>query len=248
MRIRTLSQKVATNERLISMGTVVAGMVHEVRNPLNGIINALRPVRQLLEPGQQDVRELVELALGCADRINALAGRILAQGRAGESTWSEVNVAENLAFAVQLLGFKAPEGVKLVSRFDVNQPVLVIGESGALGQVWINLIENAIDAVGQRGEVVVELEREKGRVGVRISDSGPGVPRAVRDRIFEPFFTTKDVGRGTGLGLAIVRQIIERHRGKIDLVSPPSGGATFVVSLPDSESPIENEKEVRTTP
>jgi signal transduction histidine kinase len=100
-----------------------------------------------------------------------------------------------------------------------------------VNQVWMNLIDNALDAVGHGGHVDVSASREMDHVVVRVIDDGPGIPDAIRGRIFDPFFTTKGVGEGTGLGLDIVRRLVQRHEGEIDVQSRP-GRTEFRVSLP----------------
>jgi signal transduction histidine kinase len=100
-----------------------------------------------------------------------------------------------------------------------------------LNQVWMNLIDNAIDAVNTGGHITVIAARERERVHVRVVDDGPGVPPEIKGRIFDPFFTTKGVGEGTGLGLDIVRRLLQRHDGDISLESEP-GHTEFQVRLP----------------
>jgi signal transduction histidine kinase len=108
-------------------------------------------------------------------------------------------------------------------------PVMAYG--GELNQVWLNLIDNALDAVDSGGRVDVSADREGGKLVVRIADDGPGIPEGILPRIFDPFFTTKPVGQGTGLGLDIVRRLVNRHDGAIDVESRP-GHTVFTVSLP----------------
>jgi signal transduction histidine kinase len=107
----------------------------------------------------------------------------------------------------------------------------VMAYGGELNQVWLNLIDNALDAAGTGGRVEVSAGQEGGKLVVRISDNGPGIPEGIRPRIFDPFFTTKPVGQGTGLGLDIVRRLVIRHDGAIDVESRP-GRTVFTVSLP----------------
>jgi signal transduction histidine kinase len=107
----------------------------------------------------------------------------------------------------------------------------VRGFSGELNQVWMNLIDNALDAVGPGGQVEIAATHDGGAVLVRVVDDGPGIPADIRTRIFDPFFTTKSVGEGTGLGLDIVRRLIQRHNGEIDVESRP-GRTEFHVRLP----------------
>jgi len=108
-------------------------------------------------------------------------------------------------------------------------PVMAYG--GELNQVWLNLIDNALDAVDSGGRVEVSADREGQKLVVRIADNGPGIPEGVLPRIFDPFFTTKPVGQGTGLGLDIVRRLVNRHDGQIDVESRP-GHTVFTVTLP----------------
>jgi signal transduction histidine kinase len=105
------------------------------------------------------------------------------------------------------------------------------GVGAELNQVWINLIDNALDAVGTGGEVIVSAKSERGRVLVEIVDDGPGIPPEIRPQIFDPFFTTKGVGKGRGLGLDVVRRLVSRHDGSVEVESIP-GRTTFRVNLP----------------
>jgi signal transduction histidine kinase len=105
------------------------------------------------------------------------------------------------------------------------------GYGGELNQVWANLIDNALDAVSENGRVMVTARAEAGRVVVRVTDDGSGIPAEVKGRIFDPFFTTKPVGKGTGLGLDIVRRLVDQNNGAIEVESEP-GRTEFRVSLP----------------
>ena len=117
-------------------------------------------------------------------------------------------------------------------RENLPAQALVHGNSGMLGQVFINLIQNAIHAMDGSGEISVSMSEGAGVWVVRICDNGPGIPEDIRKKIFDPFFTTKPVGQGTGLGLSTVYSIIERHKGSIAAEDAPGGGACFVIRLP----------------
>jgi signal transduction histidine kinase len=114
-------------------------------------------------------------------------------------------------------------------------PLLVNSFGSELNQVWTNLIDNAIDAMGGKGELRVRTYRQDNCVVVEIGDNGPGIPADIKPRIFEPFFTTKGVGQGTGLGLDTVQRIVKKHRGTIQVQSKP-GDTRFQVWLPLAES------------
>jgi signal transduction histidine kinase len=142
-----------------------------------------------------------------------------------------VNVEESLTETLAVLRGKARErGASLAVSVEESLPP-VRGIAAELNQVWSNLIDNALDAVGRGGHVEVSAARRDSWIDVRVTDDGAGIPADIRDRIFDPFFTTKDVGQGTGLGLDIVRRIVAQHDGDIAITSAP-GRTVFTVALP----------------
>jgi signal transduction histidine kinase len=116
-----------------------------------------------------------------------------------------------------------------VRQFDPEMPALPL-DVRQMEQVFLNVLQNAVQAINGPGRIVLATRRAGGRVEVVVSDSGPGIPPATMERIFKPFFTTK--AQGTGLGLAIVRNIVHAHGGTIQVANPESGGAEFVIALP----------------
>jgi len=130
-----------------------------------------------------------------------------------------------------MLGGKKREKAALVTLEVADDLPRAHAVGAELNQVWMNLLDNALDAIPEGGHVTVEAKRELDRVVVRITDNGPGIPPEIAGRIFDPFFTTKPVGKGTGLGLDIVRRILQRHQGEIELESAP-GRTQFRVVLP----------------
>ncbi len=152
-----------------------------------------------------------------------------------EAVPEPVDVGQGLANTLVVLRAKAKgKSVGLSMNVEKNLPS-VNGFGGELNQVWANLLDNALDAVGKGGRVELAANRESGAVVVRVIDNGPGVPAEVRDRIFDPFFTTKPIGEGTGLGLDIVRRLVQRHNGRVELDSSP-GRTEFRVTLPVAET------------
>jgi signal transduction histidine kinase len=146
-------------------------------------------------------------------------------------TVDAVRVEESLTDTLTLIGSKARrKSVSLELKVDPGLPV-VQGVVGELGQVWLNLIDNAIDAAPEGGHVTVSAGRERNSVVVRVIDNGGGIAAADLDRIFEPFFTTKPVGQGSGLGLDLARALVHSHRGSIEVASRP-GRTEFRVCLP----------------
>jgi signal transduction histidine kinase len=146
-----------------------------------------------------------------------------------------VDIVRSLETTLTILNHKLKRGV-VVEREYEKIPLLVNSFGSELNQVWTNIIDNAIDAMGGKGEIRVRTYREDGCVVVEIGDNGPGISPAVKPHIFEPFFTTKGVGEGTGLGLDTVQRIVKKHRGNIQVSSKP-GDTRFQVWLPLAENP-----------
>jgi signal transduction histidine kinase len=144
-------------------------------------------------------------------------------------------VAKSLEITLTIMNHKLKKGVT-VQRDYQRIPFLVNSFGSELNQVWTNLIDNAIDAMGGKGELRVRTYRDDSFVVVEIGDSGPGIPPDLQEHIFEPFFTTKAVGQGTGLGLDTVQRIVKKHQGSIQVESHP-GDTRFQVWLPLAEAP-----------
>jgi signal transduction histidine kinase len=132
---------------------------------------------------------------------------------------------------LKMLGHKLKEKeIRLAREYQDDLPLIPANE-GELNQVWTNLLDNAIDAMDQGGELILKARRNDLWIEVEIIDDGPGIPDEILSRIFEPFFTTKDVGVGTGLGLGIARRIVTTHQGDIEVKSRP-GKTNMCVRLP----------------
>jgi signal transduction histidine kinase len=173
-------------------------------------------------------RELCE----STDRISALVSAVKTYAYMDRGGLVEVDLHEGLETTITVLKHKLKHtSIKLVRDYDRTLPRMTVRGS-ELNQVWTNLIDNAIAALGERGTLTVRTRSDNGCAVVEVSDDGPGIPEGVRDHVFDPFFTTKDVGSGTGLGLSTARQIVvERHNGSIAVESEP-GNTTFRVRLP----------------
>ena len=172
-------------------------------------------------------------------RISELVRAIKSYTHMDKAASKEVDVHGGLDSTLVMLGHKLKKGdVHVVRDYAAGLPK-VCGHAGELNQVWTNLLDNAIDAVGGHGRIELRTSREDGRVLVEVSDDGPGIPQDVQDRMFEPFYTTKDVGKGTGLGLDISRRVVvDDHKGDIRVDSRP-GETRFQVRLPIR--PVEGE-------
>jgi signal transduction histidine kinase len=163
-------------------------------------------------------------------RISDLVRAIKQYSYMDQAPEQELDVHEGLENTLIMLHYRLKHGVEVIREYDRAIP-RICARGNELNQVWTNLIDNAIDAMGGRGELLVRTAPEFGGILVEIRDNGPGIPAEIRDRIFEPFFTTKQVGEGTGLGLDTVYRIVQRHRGQVLLESEP-GRTSFQVRLP----------------
>ncbi|HEX3278041.1 MAG TPA: ATP-binding protein [Thermoleophilaceae bacterium] len=165
-------------------------------------------------------------------RMSDLVGAVKTYAYMDRGELLELDVHEGIETTLKVLGHRLKHTeIEVVREYDKSLPKLT-ARGSELNQVWTNLLDNAIDALGESGTITIRTRREARGIRVDVADDGPGVPEDIRDRIFDSFFTTKEVGHGTGLGLATVHQIVvDRHRGRITVESEP-GQTTFGVWLP----------------
>jgi len=166
------------------------------------------------------------------ERIHSLVAAVKKHTHMDRASVVEpIRLEAHLADTVTLMSAKASlKGATLELSVEAELPAVEASVS-ELNQVWMHLVDNAIEAVGESGRIAIEATRDRNSVVVRIIDDGPGIPREQQDQVFEPFFTTKDVGEGRGLGLDVVRTVVGSHRGTVDLTSIP-GRTEFRVALP----------------
>jgi signal transduction histidine kinase len=176
------------------------------------------------------INRLVEQIESGTTRMTDLVRAIKQYTYMDQASEQEIDVHEGIENTLIMLQYRLKHGINLKREFDRSIPP-ICAHGSELNQVWTNLIDNAIDAMNGRGELLVRTAREFDGLLVEIRDSGPGIPPEIRTRIFEPFFTTKGVGEGTGLGLDTVYRIVQRHRGDVRIESEP-GRTSFQVRLP----------------
>jgi signal transduction histidine kinase len=232
-RMRDLAVRLHRAEQLSSLGILTSGLAHELRNPANGIVNAIGPLAELLPAELRDpdsaVGQLVDVIRGCADQISFLSRQLLGF-RSGITELELRAVAmTDLIERSTSLAQRALEGVSFRSYFAPD--LELVCAPPLLTQVLTNLIENAGHAAGRGGWIEVRAATSEERIEIELSDSGPGVPLQLRDRVFEPFFTTKPAGIGTGLGLSLSRDIIHRHGGLLE-IRDRGARSCFVIDLP----------------
>jgi signal transduction histidine kinase len=173
-----------------------------------------------------------------SERVSELVSSVKIYSHMDQSSEHKpTDVREGLDNTLKMFGHKLKQkNIQLTRDYRKDLPVIT-GNAGELNQVWTYIIDNAIDAMAEDGELCVEIGSNDLCVEVKIIDNGGGIPNDVRHRIFDPFFTTKGVGEGTGLGLDIARRIIQTHRGQIDVRSRP-GRTEMIVQLPIAPAEI----------
>jgi signal transduction histidine kinase len=237
-KLRRAQDNLVRSEKLASVGRLVAGIAHEINNPVNAVINSLGPLQEtLVQIRTAADGELVDTAqemLGViqrgAARTKAIVQALHNYSRGEEAAMREVSLARSIDDSLDLLRHPLRQ-VKVIK--EVEAGARITGFPGQIDQVLINLLTNAAQAMGEKGGTIRVGARERADgVEMFVSDDGPGIPPEVLPRIFDPFFTTKDVGEGSGLGLSIVHGIVDRHGGKIDVDSAPGRGTTFRVLFP----------------
>ncbi len=182
-----------------------------------------------------EVANLLNEIESSTSRISDLVLAIKEYTYMDQAPVQNVDIVKSLETTLTILNYKLKRGV-VVQRDYQQIPFLVNSFGSELNQVWTNIIDNAIDAMGGKGELRVRTYRDDGCVVVEIGDNGPGISPQVKPHIFEPFFTTKGVGEGTGLGLDTVQRIVKKHRGNIQVDSRP-GNTRFQVFLPLADNP-----------
>ncbi|MCD6361992.1 MAG: PAS domain S-box protein [Armatimonadetes bacterium] len=229
---KQLAEQLLQYERLASVGTLIAGIAHELNNPLTVISGYAQMLRSGLtgeraEEALATIREQAERCRGMAQDLLGFARR-----PDDHLTRMDVNRAVRGVLDLRAYDLRASNIEVITSLVDGLPAVLT--EHGQLQQVIYNLVDNAHDAMAPMGKGTLRVSslEENGSVILRIEDTGPGIPEAELDRIFEPFVTTKPRGEGTGLGLSICRNIVSMYGGSITASNRPEGGACFEVRLP----------------
>ena len=221
-------------EKLASLGTLSAGIAHEINNSLNYVNGSLTPLQKLITKN-------TELLDNDKNKMNSLI-TIMKEGLAltlhiikslrnytglNQAAWKEVNVLEMIDSVLLMLKSKIGLEIKVVKELDPQLHFYcnVVG----LNQILTNLICNAVDAMKGQGEIIIKVVKEKDKMIFSIADSGEGISPAIKSKIFDPFFTTKEVGKGTGLGLHIVKSEVEKHSGSVEVSNANPHGTIFTL-------------------
>jgi len=227
-------EQLIQSKKMASIGTFSSGIAHEINNPLNNISLSTDTLLEEFDTmDKEEIREILEDIMEQTERASKIVRNLLDFSRAQATEEEPIYLDYVLHKTLELIGNELRiNKIALHKEFPESIP-LIRGDLRKLQQVFLNLIINAEQAIGQYGSITVRVQTtDSGFIRTDIIDTGPGISQENIDKIFDPFFTTKEAGKGTGLGLAIVYGIVKKHGGYIEVASEQGKGTTFSVYLP----------------
>lgn len=231
---RALEKELQQTEKLSAIGKLVAGVAHELNNPLTTVIGYASLLQEDLSP-EYDYKADLELIYKHAQRARSIVRDLLKFAQKVNLNPKPININELIqASLIQMRLSLQTHTIQTVINLDDQLPI-INGDDHQLEQVFINLLTNACQALSKIDpprKLVITSKKVGHRVVISFADNGPGIPDHIIHRIFEPFFSTKPMGEGTGLGLSICFGIINEHKGRIWVENQPTGGAVFYIELP----------------
>lgn len=221
------------SQKLSSIGTLTAGVAHQLNNPLNNISTSCQIALDELEAGDA---ELLKRMLKNIDqetlRARDVVKGLLEFSRVQEFSLRTAQLADTVRRAVRLVQSQIPAEIAL--RVNISEDLVLPMDTQRMQEVFINMIINAAQSIGNKGAITITAtaNEQAGEAVIEVRDTGKGIPREIQGRLFDPFYTTKEEGQGTGLGLSVVYGIIQKHQGHVTVESAPGEGASFFIHLP----------------
>ncbi|MBC7901161.1 MAG: HAMP domain-containing protein [Saprospiraceae bacterium] len=235
--LKQMNEQLMRTDRLAAMGTLAAGVAHEVNNPLASISSLIQMMRSKTPVGDTGVIENLDLISTQISRITQVTHDLTDFARVRPAAKSPVDINQVIAASLRFASFdESFQKLRIETDLAEDLPS-VYADSDQLQQVFLNLFLNARDAMPDGGEISVSTSQDDSDVMVAIADNGTGIDDLTAKKVFDPFFTTKPAGKGTGLGLAVCYGIVTAHGGRIEMESNAPAGTKFIVSLPWSAPP-----------
>lgn len=238
-QMNRMQQSLFHSEKMASIGTLTAGVAHEINNPLAGISIGLKRIEKKPENTAQ-IKEYTAMMQEALQKIEHVVNDLLTFSRKDSRQFEWVNAVELIRKTVKLALYRVKNNRIAFFISEENPEVELYVSPNRMEQVFLNIIINAIDSIyekikkepGLKGRISIGTEERDNHIAVIFTDNGMGIPPDQAGKIFDPFYTTKDVGKGTGLGLSVSYQIIRDHEGEIRVESEPGQGSRFIVFLP----------------
>ena len=238
-RMKEMDAQLVQSDKLAALGKMAAGVAHEINNPLAVILQKTGWLQDLLEEEEfqksangEEFKNSVKKIEEHVERARKVVHNMLGYARRMEPRMEDVDVNQTVNQTVDILeNFARGNNIDIQTDLAENLPIIA-GDQAQLQQVILNLMNNAIDAIGKDGTISIRSGAGKSEIRITIADTGPGIPESMQKKVFDPFYTTKSTGKGTGLGLWISYSIIEKMGGKLALQSKEGQGAAFTITLP----------------
>lgn len=227
------TRELAHHQRLETIGTLTSSIAHEFNNLLTPIMGYSILALEKLPPEDTELYDSVLEIYNASRKAKTIISRLSDLSRKNSAlSFQYVSPDELVRRVLEVAAPAQPPGVEVISVLDCRH-LWLHGNETQLSQLLLNLVLNAFQAMEEDGgTLTVSTSADQSSIRLRVADTGPGIPPEVLPHIFEPFFTTKESGKGTGLGLAIVQQVVEEHRGRVEVEAAPEGGAAFTVTFP----------------
>jgi two-component system NtrC family sensor kinase len=227
-------------ERLASLGTLSAGVAHEINNPISGIQNCVNRIIKDPDNREQNIK-YISLIKEATDKIQNVVQHLLKFGRKQKLSFENININTAIENAISLTNHEIQKN-QISIKFNDKEGCYVNGSSSHLEQVFVNMLLNSKDAILEKkglipalkGKIEIFIESKTNKLTVHFKDNGIGMPKDIQGKIFDPFFTSKNVGKGTGLGLSVSFNLIKKHKGDIRFNSDENIGTEFIIELPQN--------------
>ena len=231
---KNLQKSLSHSDKLAAIGKLAGGVAHEINSPLAAILAFTQILLSEIEQGtphREDLEQIEIAARKCKEIVENLLSFARHETKIEEK--NPVHLLDEIQKTIKLAhGLLQQKHIKVIWNIIDEKDDIILGNAGQIGQVFLNLITNAIQAMKNGGIIEFERHDEKGFICISVQDSGSGIRPEIIDKIFDPFFTTKTVGEGTGLGLSITYSLIKQHGGDISVSSVLNEGTYFTVRLP----------------